>query len=94
MMGMFGRRFGQFLGDADRSINTLGGGKFYQSMSGSAGRACGEGGGIPKPWGPVAVKFIEKLPLIVPGGAGHCKFWAETEQKIGELLTASGMGDL
>lgn len=85
------QRFGRFLGDVDRAVMCLFGGRCYQSLSGSTGRACGWGGGEPKSWGPTACLLIEVQPWF---GKGHCKRWAEEEQVIGEALAKAGLLDL
>lgn len=85
------KRFLLFLGDEDRAIMALFGSKAFKTISGSVGRACGDGGGKPRAWGPYARALIEFFPWW---GRGHCKYWAEREQKIQQALDAVGLSDI
>lgn len=81
----------KFLGNLDRAVATLGGAEWYQTISGTAGRACGDGGGKPQAYGPTLRFLIEHAFFF---GSGHCKFWAEYEEKLGQLLLNAGLEDL
>lgn len=83
-------RLTNFLGDGDRAVASLFGARWFQTISGSAGRACGYGGGVKRWWGRSAVTLIDHLPFLKPGGAGHCEFWANAEQRMAEELGTDG----
>lgn len=85
------KRFGRFLGDVDRALMCLLGGRAYQSLSGSTGRACGFADGQVRWWGPEACWLIEIQPWF---GKGHCKRWAEEEAVIEKALAQAGLADL
>ena len=79
-----------FLGGEDRAVAALFGARWFQTISGSAGRACGYGGGVRRWWGPPAAAVIDRIPGLRPPGPGHCEFWALAEQRMGEELGADG----
>jgi hypothetical protein len=53
------------------------GGSAKRTISGTAGRACGYGGGKPRWWGPALRGLIEVMPWF---GAGHCERCAILEE--------------
>ena len=61
----------------DEALNALGGGSPRETISGTAGRACGEAGGKPYWWGPLLRALIEVQPWF---GKGHCAREAAKEQ--------------
>lgn len=90
MTGWLPRRR-RFLGNLDRSIASLGGAEWYQTISGTAGRACGDGGGTLRFYGPGLRWFIERGCGF---GLQHCKYWAEYEQRVGQALTDAGLAGI
>lgn len=79
------------LGNLDRAVAALFGARFFQTVSGSAGRACGLGGGDTRWWGPSLRWLIDIEPWF---GRGHCQRWAEAEQRFGEALAQAGIADI
>lgn len=77
------QRLLNFLGDEDRAFAALFGAEWWQTISGSAGRAAGEAGGKRQWWGPLAVSLIESLPCFP---RGHCAYWAGVEAKEAAAL--------
>lgn len=62
----------------DEAINAECGGSPRETISGTVGRACGDGGGKRQWWGPAARAVIEVQPWF---GNGHCAHTAEAEAR-------------
>lgn len=76
-----------FLGNIDRAGAALGGAKWFQTVSGTVGRACGYGFGVKQWWGKPCRWLIDGIPAF---GQGHCQRWAENEARMALELGADG----
>lgn len=85
-MSGFARRFKSFWLGIDMAVAGACGAKEGETISGTAGRAVGAGGGKPKPWGPDAVALIDAL-----FGKGHCVRQAVREAAAAQALKAAGL---